>query len=127
MKRKRSAATFAESTSTPRAGNLREKIGGLRDSLDTLRQQADDVTRRLDLVSFFGVSDPALETNVVDFYAEMRRFEVFLITNALRRANGSQIRAARLLNLNHTTLNSKLKILKINHSEYSFVIEEARP
>lgn len=45
----------------------------------------------------------------VNFYEEVRRFEVDLIRRALDQTGGHQSRAARLLGLNATTLNSKIK------------------
>ena len=46
----------------------------------------------------------------IDLVAEMRRYELLLIKRALRKAEGSQVKAAALLNLHTTTLNSKLKL-----------------
>jgi len=48
-----------------------------------------------------------------DFYNEVQRFEILLIKKALRVTGGSQIKAARLLKLNATTLNSKIKSYQI--------------
>lgn len=48
-------------------------------------------------------------TKGVDFYDEVRRFEVDLIRQALVLTDGHQIRAARLLGLGMTTLNSMIK------------------
>jgi DNA-binding NtrC family response regulator len=45
----------------------------------------------------------------MSFYEEVRRFEIGLITRALRRAHGKQTAAARLLGLKPTTLNAKMK------------------
>ena len=45
----------------------------------------------------------------MSFYEEVRRFEIKLITRALRRAHGRQNAAARLLGLKATTLNAKMK------------------
>jgi hypothetical protein len=42
-----------------------------------------------------------------------------MITQALRLSHGSQKRAARLLGLNATTLNSKIKSLNINWKTHS--------
>jgi transcriptional regulator with GAF, ATPase, and Fis domain len=50
----------------------------------------------------------------LDFYDEVSRFEIDLITRALLRTGGHQVRAAKLLNLKVTTLNSKIKHYKIN-------------
>ena len=45
----------------------------------------------------------------VNFYDEVKRFEMDLIRRALEQTGGHQSRAARLLGLNATTLNSKIK------------------
>jgi transcriptional regulator with GAF, ATPase, and Fis domain len=51
-----------------------------------------------------------LETaSSIDFYDEVRRFEIELIKRALKKTGGHQMRAARLLNVKVTTLNSKIK------------------
>jgi DNA-binding NtrC family response regulator len=49
----------------------------------------------------------------VNFYDEVRRFEIDLIRRALDQTAGHQSRAARLLGLNATTLNSKIKSYNI--------------
>ncbi|MEK6333321.1 MAG: sigma-54 dependent transcriptional regulator [Acidobacteriota bacterium] len=50
----------------------------------------------------------------VNFYDEVRRFEIDLIRRALDQTGGHQSRAARLLGMNPTTLNSKIKTYNIN-------------
>lgn len=50
----------------------------------------------------------------VDFYGEVSRFEIDLIKRALLHTAGHQGRAARLLNLKVTTLNSKIKHYNIS-------------
>lgn len=47
--------------------------------------------------------------NGLDFYDEVSRFEIALIKRALLQTAGHQGRAAKLLNLKGTTLNSKIK------------------
>jgi Response regulator containing CheY-like receiver, AAA-type ATPase, and DNA-binding domains len=49
----------------------------------------------------------------VNFYDEVRKFEIDLIRRALEQTGGHQSRAARLLGLNATTLNSKIKSYNI--------------
>ncbi len=49
----------------------------------------------------------------VAFYDEVKRFEIDLIQRALDQTAGHQSRAARLLGLNATTLNSKIKSYNI--------------
>ena len=50
----------------------------------------------------------------VNFYDEVKRFEIDLIRRALDQTGGHQSRAARLLGLNATTLNSKIKSYNIS-------------
>lgn len=50
----------------------------------------------------------------VNFYDEVRKFEIDLIRRALDQTGGHQSRAARLLGLNATTLNSKIKSYNID-------------
>ena len=55
----------------------------------------------------------------LDFYDEVSRFEIELIQRALLRTAGNQRRAARLLNLKVTTLNSKIKCYNINPASFA--------
>jgi transcriptional regulator with GAF, ATPase, and Fis domain len=52
--------------------------------------------------------------NGINFYEEVKNFEVYLIKSALDRTGGNQLRAARLLKLKTTTLSSKIKRYDIN-------------
>jgi transcriptional regulator with GAF, ATPase, and Fis domain len=56
-----------------------------------------------------------------DFYEEVSRFEIDLIKRALVQTGGNQVRAARLLKLNVTTLNSKIKRHNISLTGFSNV------
>ncbi len=60
-----------------------------------------------------GTSEDIDITRGVNFYDEVRRFETDLIRRALDQTGGHQSRAARLLGLNATTLNSKIKSYNI--------------
>jgi DNA-binding NtrC family response regulator len=61
-----------------------------------------------------GTSSAIDVTRGVNFYDEVRRFEIDLIRRALDQTGGHQSRAARLLGMNPTTLNSKIKTYNIN-------------
>ena len=63
--------------------------------------------------SFNEVGEVAIESGF-DFYDEVSRFEIDLIRRALVQTGGHQVRAAKLLNLKVTTLNSKIKHYQIN-------------
>jgi DNA-binding NtrC family response regulator len=63
----------------------------------------------------------------VNFYEEVRRFEISLIKQALFHTNGKQAAAASLLKLNATTLHSKIKFYGIempSRSENNNVLTE---
>jgi len=49
----------------------------------------------------------------VDFYDEVTHFETSLIKMALEQTGGNQAKAAELLRIKPTTLNSKIKLYKI--------------
>ena len=51
----------------------------------------------------------------IDFYDEVQRFETGLIRLALDQTRGHQARAARLLRIKPTTLNSKIKLYGIEY------------
>ena len=51
----------------------------------------------------------------IDFYGEVERFETALIKLALDQTEGNQARAAQLLGLRATTLNSKIKLYNIEY------------
>lgn len=51
----------------------------------------------------------------IDFYNEVERFETGLIRLALDQTRGHQARAAKLLNIKPTTLNSKIKLYGIEY------------
>ena len=69
-----------------------------------------DLTFRIlrEVQSMHHVAAPSIDSGI-DFYDEVTRFEVDLIKRALMHTGGHQGRAARLLNLKITTLNSKIK------------------
>jgi len=50
----------------------------------------------------------------INFYDEVRRFEIDITRRALEQTSGHQSRAARLLGMNATTLNSKIKTYNID-------------
>ena len=55
----------------------------------------------------------------VDFYEEVKRFEIALITKALTHSRGHQLEAARLIRLNPSTLNAKIKQYGIQVNTFS--------
>jgi DNA-binding NtrC family response regulator len=51
----------------------------------------------------------------IDFFGEMKQFEISLIRLALAQTSGHQARAAKLLNIKPTTLNTKIKLYGIEY------------
>jgi transcriptional regulator with GAF, ATPase, and Fis domain len=80
-------------------------------NITSLRELTFKLLRKVE-----SISEPqALDVEKgVDFYDEVSRFEIDLIKRALIQTGGHQRRAARLLNLKVTTLNSKIKHYNIN-------------
>lgn len=74
--------------------------------IDTLKELTFRILREVQ--SIREVNMPSIDSGI-DFYDEVTRFEVDLIKRALMHTGGHQGRAARLLNLKITTLNSKIK------------------
>ena len=69
-----------------------------------------DLQAKLELLE--GPPTPEIE-NGIDFYDEVTRFEIKLIRQALRSVRGNQQKAACLLNLNKSTLNTKIRNYRI--------------
>jgi len=90
------------------AGILRSEIA-MDNRLNTLREVALTLLRE---VESFRVSQPATK-RTVHLHEEVRRFEIDLIRSALSRTAGNQTRAAQLLGVKITTLNTKIKRYKI--------------
>ena len=90
---------------------LKEHGRTFRTTLAKLAQLTRALAAAVEALEFVDLPELDDET---DFYAEVRRFEISLIERALKRVSGSQVRAARLLNMNVTTLNSKIKSYDIN-------------
>lgn len=63
------------------------------------------------------------QTRPLDLKEEVQRFEAELIRNALFRTGGRQRRAARLLGMKVTTLNTKIKRYRITLDETTIVHE----
>src|SRR6476661_3977104 len=83
-------------------------------SIDTLRQEVRDPESAADrLAASEGTAGAIDLAKGANFYDEVKKFEIDLIRRALDQTGGHQSRAARLLGLNATTLNSKIKSYNI--------------
>jgi DNA-binding NtrC family response regulator len=82
---------------------LHTKLATIRDLVTSLQAEIEN----LQLANLPDIDDD------FDFYREVARYEKRLILQALTISGGSQIKASRLLKLKPTTLNSKMKVLKL--------------
>jgi transcriptional regulator with GAF, ATPase, and Fis domain len=97
-------ATGESAGQTPGEAALKSRIDNLKAVALTMLQEVQALTQ---------IRTTDVEEGV-DFYEEVQRFEVQLIERALAQTNGHQGRAARLLNLKLTTLNSIIKRYNIS-------------
>jgi DNA-binding NtrC family response regulator len=83
-------------------------------TVECLRPEVRDPNAALEMInSTEGFSGEIDISRGVNFYDEVKKFEIDLIRRALEQTGGHQSRAARLLGLNATTLNSKIKSYNI--------------
>jgi len=83
-------------------------------TVDCLRPEVRDPALAFEMVKRAEGSSAEIDiARGVNFYEEVKRFEVDLIRRALDQTAGHQSRAAQLLGLNATTLNSKIKAYNI--------------
>jgi DNA-binding NtrC family response regulator len=86
----------------------------LSNHVEVLKDLAQALIREIDRLRHAQLPDVERGVN---FYEEVERFEVNLIRSALERTGCHQTRAARLLGINVTTLNHKIKRYKIDLDE----------
>ena len=91
----------------------------LRLRLLTLKDLAHAFLEELGTVGEEGGGAGAPAEGPINFYDEVRRFEIELIQSALRRTNGVQTEAAALLGLKPTTLHAKLKLYGLSAADFA--------
>jgi DNA-binding NtrC family response regulator len=93
----------------------RNRVNRLLDLADMLLRETETLARDK---AFTDESNRLRSLNFsdgIDFYREVERFETGLIRLALDQTGGHQARAARLLRIKPTTLNSKIKLYGIEY------------
>ena len=93
----------------------------LDNRLTALREVALTLLREVESLR---ITEPVNLSRKVRLSDEVQRFEVDLICSALTRTAGNQTRAARLLGVNLTTLNSKIKRYKIPIDGHKLELEK---
>ena len=94
----------------------RTKTSQTNDRLRKMRDLASELLEQSEALEHEGELAEASETiatlnsnSAINFFDEVRQFEVRLIKRALDLAGGNQAKAAQLLGLGTTTLNYKVK------------------
>ena len=86
------------------------EMADLIESLERLKERVQEIALMIE-------ADEQLRSAELefgsDFYRSVRQFEIAMIKRALDLAGGSQTKAAKLLKIKVTTLNSKIKRYKI--------------
>jgi DNA-binding NtrC family response regulator len=91
------------------------RVQRLRELADTLLRETEKLARDKEFSDETNRFEAMNFSEGVDFYDEVQRFETGLIRLALDQTGGHQARAARLLNIRPTTLNSKIKLYGIEY------------
>lgn len=84
-----------------------KKVNSVAQKLEALNRITETVLREFE--SFTGKESDVFSKTKLNFYEEVKQFEIELISFALDKAHGNQKIAAKMLDLNATTLNSKIK------------------
>ena len=113
-------AALVESISTAqlrglpsRKADTGERVSKIRDLAMALLDEAESLDPDHALAEVSATVENLSLKSRVDFFEEVRRFEIKLISRALELSGGNQARAARLLGLGTTTLNYKVKAYQI--------------
>lgn len=99
--------------SHPRKAAPAQRLEKIRDMASALLEEAESLDHENALAETSAAVDNLNLRSGVDFFDEVRRFEMRLIGRALELSGGNQARAARILGLGTTTLNYKIKSYEI--------------
>jgi DNA-binding NtrC family response regulator len=111
-------AAIIESLSKPKLRGLpsrplkapaTERLEKIKEMAAALLNEAESLDHENALAETSESINSLTHQTAVDFFDEVRQFEMRLISRALELTGGNQARAARLLGLGTTTLNYKIK------------------
>jgi transcriptional regulator with GAF, ATPase, and Fis domain len=91
----------------------RDRIQRVVDLADALLSEAATLARDKAFTDEATKLKPLDILGGIDFYDEVQKFETHLIRMALAETRGNQAKAAKLLGIKATTLNSKIKLFGI--------------
>lgn len=103
-------ANRSNGRSAKKSTELKELVGSLSKALETLESM-----REVELQQLLNLHSQMFPKDGVDFYNLTENYEKSLIERALRETKGNQTKAAKLLNLRLTTLNSMIKRYDISY------------
>ncbi|MDQ1558873.1 MAG: hypothetical protein QOD32_1933 [Pyrinomonadaceae bacterium] len=106
----RRESNFASDSRGIVAHRLTLNENALPEQIEMLQKAALTLLKEVQTISTLEAADIV---RGIKFYDEVERFERELIVRALELTSGHQVRAARLLGLKVTTLNSKVKRYRI--------------
>jgi len=86
-----------------------DRLKRMRDLASALLEESEALEHQGQLAEASATIATLGTNNSIDFFEEVRQFEIRLINRALELAGGNQARAAQLLGLGTTTLNYKVK------------------
>ncbi len=109
-RRESSLPSDPRSSSSNGASHLALTENALPGQIEMLQKAALSLLKEVQTISTLEATDIV---RGIKFYDEVERFERELIMRALELTGGHQVRAARLLGLKVTTLNSKVKRYRI--------------
>jgi len=88
---------------------VRSRVRLVMDLTNALLREVETLARDQAFTDDAGRLQTLMNSGGIDLFQEVKRFEINLIKLALDQTRGHQARAARLLKINPTTLNSKIK------------------
>ena len=94
---------------------VRNRTQRLLDLADSLFRETESLARDKEFAEESNRLQTLNLSQGIDFYDEVQRFETSLIRLALDQTRGHQAKAARLLHIKPTTLNSKIKLYGIEY------------
>lgn len=92
-----------------RTGQTSQRLKKIREISALLLEEASTLEHEGELAAASAAINSLDGNGKIDFFEEVKRFEVRLIRRALDLAGGNQSKAAKLLGLGTTTLNYKIK------------------
>ena len=92
-----------------RTGSTAQRLKRIREMASGLLEEAGTLEHEVELAATAAAVASLNHDGRIDFFEEVKRFEIRLIKRALDLAGGNQAKAAKILGLGTTTLNYKIK------------------